>query len=135
MGRIAGVLHTQHVASDYSAVTLQGARRFFVQRGDPVPEVRPLSGGESSRAYAYRQGARTLVVRFNASSTAFEKDRLAQGLCEAVGLPIPPILEIGAYAGGSYAISPLYPGMIAQDVDRATALALVPSLLEALHRI
>jgi len=129
-------VHTSRVAPLYSAVTLEGARHFLSQRGGPpARDVRPLAGGEFSRAYAYRQGARALVVRFSADGTAFEKDRLAHALCAGLGLPIPPVLEVGSHAGGSYAISPLLPGVLVQDVDRATALALVPPLLDALHRI
>jgi hygromycin-B 4-O-kinase len=103
--------------------------------GAPVSDLRRLSGGEFSRAYAYRQGDQNLVVRFSSTSLAFEKDRIAYGRCRDLGLPIAAILEIGNYANESYAISPLLPGTLVQDVDRPTALVLVPQLLDALHRI
>ncbi|GHO85572.1 hypothetical protein [Dictyobacter formicarum] len=61
---------------NYRSITLEGAQRFLADRGGaPASEVRQLSGGEFSRAYAYRQEEQVLVVRFSATSTAFEKDR------------------------------------------------------------
>lgn len=127
---------TKPIASNDTVAALDRVKRFLSNHsGAPVSNLRLLPGGESSRAYAYRQNDQDLVVRFSSTSVAFEKDRIAYRRCRDLGLPLPLILEIGTTDPESYAISPLLPGVLVQDVDRPTALALVPSLLDALHRI
>lgn len=127
---------TRPIASNHAVADLDRVKHFLSNHsGAPVSDLRRLSGGEFSRAYAYRQNDQNLVMRVSSASEAFEKDRIAYRRCRDLGLPMPAILEIGTLDAERYAISPLLPGVLVQDVDRPTALALVPSLLDALHRI
>ncbi len=67
--------------------------------------LKPLAGGEWSRAYAFRDGDRDLVVRAGAYVEDFQKDRFAMRFASS-DLPVPPVLEIGELPeGGYYAVS------------------------------
>jgi len=71
---------------------------------DPSP-LTPLAGGEWSRAYAFRDGNRDLVVRVGAYVEDFQKDRFAMRFASS-DLPVPRVLEIGVLPeGGHYAVS------------------------------
>ena len=71
---------------------------------DPSP-LTPLVGGEWSRAYAFRDGNRDLVVRAGAYVEDFQKDRFAMRFASS-DLPVPRVLEIGVLPeGGHYAVS------------------------------
>ena len=67
--------------------------------------LEPLAGGEWSRAYAFRDGNRDLVVRAGAYVEDFQKDRFAMQFASS-DLPVPRVLEIGELPeDGYYAIS------------------------------
>lgn len=99
--------------------------------GPDIHAVTQLVHGAWSRAYAYRQGDRDLVVRFSALDEDFRKDELAASH-GSPSLPIPRMIEIGETASGFYAISERLFGDVLEDVDGTQMRALLPSILSAL---
>lgn len=104
---------------------------FLRQRVGDVHDVVAIGAGEWSRAFAFRQEGGERVVRFSAMAEDFAKDRLAARFASP-SLPIPPIVEIGAAPGGSYAIAPRAPGGFLDELDGEQMRRLLPSLFAAL---
>ncbi|MBO0702990.1 MAG: aminoglycoside phosphotransferase family protein [Candidatus Dormibacteraeota bacterium] len=99
-----------------------------VEMADDLPQ------GEWSRAYAFRQGGRELVVRFNTDRHAFDVDLLALRFASPA-LPIPAVLRVGEVEGGYYAISERAFGDFLEDLPPERMEALVPSLLATLDAL
>lgn len=93
-----------------------------------------LPQGEWSRAYAFRQGGRDLVVRFNPAREAFDLDLVALRFASPA-LPIPDVLEVGEAGGGYYAISERAFGDFLEDLPPGRTEAAMPSLLATLDAL
>ena len=63
--------------------------------GPDVADVRPLAGGELSRAFALRLAGRALVLRVAADGAGFARDLDAFQRFAGPDLPIPRIIETG----------------------------------------
>jgi len=101
---------------------------------EPVTDVVPLSGGEWSQAFAFKQGGKDYVLRLSRSEDDFLIDRFANRFSSA-SLPIPKIVELGAAFGCCYAVSERAFGTMLDDLDKASMKRTVPSLLETLDAI
>lgn len=110
------------------------ARDFLRARGHDASDLEPLSGGEWSTAFAFREGDREYVVRFHERRDDLEKDRYAQRWVEQ-RLRTPRVLEIGGLADGAYGISERVRGMPLDDLDEAAMRRTLPSLLAAMDAI
>jgi hygromycin-B 4-O-kinase len=111
------------------------ALRFLRSRfGDGVQVGEDLPQGEWSRAYAFRDRGRELVVRFNPERHAFDVDLLALRFASPE-LPIPAVLEIGEYEGGYYAISMRAFGDFLEELSPEQMRAAVPSVLDTLDAL
>ena len=73
----------------------------------PVEDLRPLTGGYWSSAFAFRSSLDELVIRFNRDPTGFEIDAKAM---QFESLPVPRILEIGEGLGFHFALSERHHG-------------------------
>jgi hygromycin-B 4-O-kinase len=100
----------------------------------PIVDVVPLSGGEWSQAFAFRQGGKELVVRFGVHEDDFLKDRFA-GQFGRPELPVPKVLEIGEAFGAHYAISERAFGTMLDDLDKAAMRRIIPSLFATMDAI
>jgi aminoglycoside phosphotransferase (APT) family kinase protein len=111
------------------------ARRFLERRfGGGVEMGDDLPQGAWSRAYAFRQAGRELVVRFNPDRLAFDVDRLALRFASPA-LPIPDVFEVGAVDGDYYAISERCFGDFLEDLAPERVEAAIPSLLATLEAL
>jgi hygromycin-B 4-O-kinase len=71
-----------------------------------VGDVCALVGGEHSRAFGFRSEGRALVLRVGHSDAGYRKDRFAHEHLASDRLPVPRVLEIGAFdEERSFAIS------------------------------
>ncbi|HEV8656758.1 MAG TPA: phosphotransferase [Candidatus Limnocylindria bacterium] len=100
-------------------------------RGYHPDNVVPLTGGLWSAAFAFRENARELVVRFHERRDDLEKDRFAARWAGR-RLRTPRIIEIGDMPRGAYAISERVRGVQLDDLDEAGMRAALPSLLATL---
>jgi len=99
--------------------------------GGRAVAVEPLTGGDWSRAFAFRLGRRPLVVRFGAWRDDFEKDRTAMAF-SGVDLPVPRVIEIGEALGGFYAVSERHFGRFLEELDDGGFRRVLPNLFRAL---
>ena len=102
--------------------------------GRRLERLEPLAEGAWSQAWAVRQGARELVVRWSELEEDFRSDERASGYASAA-LPVPRMLEIGPALGGWYAITERRHGTVLEDRDAAGMTAVLPSLLATLDAL
>lgn len=108
------------------------------QFGSEVADVRPLSGGEFSRAFAFTAAGRAYVVRVSAfahAAEAFAKDDYAWRHFASPALPIPRVVTIGQSGDGHYAISERVVGGRLEALPRAARRALLPATLDTFDAI
>jgi hygromycin-B 4-O-kinase len=108
------------------------------QFADDADAVRPLAGGEFSRAFAFTAGGRAYVVRLNAAAHAaegFAKDDYAWRRFASPALPIPRVVAIGRMADVSFAISERAAGRTLHEHSPAERRALLPATLDTLDAI
>jgi hygromycin-B 4-O-kinase len=118
-----------------AAITAADVEAFLTARfGRAVDAVAPIGRGEWSRAFAYRRGGGDYVVRFGALDEDYRKDQFATRFRSA-RLPIPAVIEVGATAGGYYAISERAFGDDLDALDGPRLRAALPSLFRALDAI
>jgi hygromycin-B 4-O-kinase len=113
------------------------AEAFLVARYGDVQDVRPLTGGFWSAAFAFQHAGRELVLRFGSRADWFEADRIAATFASP-SLPVPEVLEVGEALDSAYAISVRFHGMNLEDVrpDQSDAAnLLLTALLGALYDI
>jgi hygromycin-B 4-O-kinase len=127
MGRIAPISRE----NGDPAAALRFLRKRF---GEGVDMGEDLPQGEWSRAYAFRDDGRDLVVRFNPERHAFDVDLLALRYASP-DLPIPAVLEVGETDGGYYAISERAFGDFLEELTPERMEAVVPSLLDTLDAL
>jgi aminoglycoside phosphotransferase (APT) family kinase protein len=94
----------------------------------------PLGGGDWSRAFAFRLGPSSLVVRFGMYREDYMKDRQAMTFA-GPDLPVPHVLEIGDAFGGAYAISERHFGVFLETLDEPRFRRLLPALLRGLDAL
>jgi hygromycin-B 4-O-kinase len=108
------------------------ARAFLSARyHDAADHVTEVGRGEWSVAYAFRISGSEYVIRFGRDVEDFEKDRLASAY-RSMRLPIPRVIEIGASAGGYYAISERICGRFLNTLTEPGMRAVLPSLFATL---
>jgi hygromycin-B 4-O-kinase len=106
--------------------------------GTEIQGLRLLKGGQLSQAFGFDAGGEALVVRFNQTSTGFERDRYAWEHFASPALPIPRVLTLDEAEGLAFAISDFVPGGHLHMRPPAAYLRLLPlalDALDALHRI
>ena len=104
----------------------------------PVMDLRPLVGGEFSRAFAFDAGGEALVVRVSESPFAAEvyaKDEYAYRQFASPQLPIPRMVALGELAELHYAISARAAGDRVEVMPPAARPALYPALLDTLDAL
>lgn len=105
--------------------------------GATISDVEPLTGGFWSSAWGYRANGDDLVLRLGSVLEGFHADRAAMQFASDE-LPVPPVHEIGAALGMSYAISERRRGRFLEEVEPSLALSTGPSvvgLLAAMYRV
>lgn len=111
---------------------------FLAGRPGAAEDIRPLSGGAWSSAWAYRVGGEELVVRFGPEVAWYEAERTAMAFGSA-DLPVPEVREVGTTPSGrAYAISVRHHGRFLEDTPVDLADAIGPTLtrlLLALYRV
>jgi hygromycin-B 4-O-kinase len=117
---------SEAIDPDLTSVTSHLAARF-----GSVAALTPLEGGEWSRAFAFRAGARELVLRIGSVEEDYEKDRVAASW-RRDGLPVATILETGEIGGIAYAISERVHGSAIEELDRTGWRRVLPHLFDAL---
>jgi hygromycin-B 4-O-kinase len=119
-------------------VSLEDARDFLRSQVGAVDSVRALEGGEHSRAFGFAWQGRAFVLRVGYSDAGYKKDRFAYLHFASAQLPIPRVLEIGAFdAERSFALSERAAGgpLAAQSREEIPAwLGAIFGVLLALHR-
>ncbi|HSX35911.1 MAG TPA: phosphotransferase [Patescibacteria group bacterium] len=114
-------------------LTAMQVQAFMAGRSDrPVSEVVPLSGGEWSQAFGFKQAGQDLVVRFGQHQEDYLRDQFAAQHFGSVGLPIPNVLEVGEAFGGYYAVSVRAYGTMIDDLDKPAMRRVVPSLMSTM---
>jgi len=103
--------------------------------GDAIAEVRPLDGGQISRAFSFVAGGRAYVARFNASAAGFARDRYASQLFASTGVPVPRVVTIGQVDDLHFAISEQAPGRTLKSLSAVEYQRLLPQALDVLDRI
>ena len=103
-----------------------------------VGEIRPLAGGEFSRAFAFDAPDGAFVVRVSTSPHAAEvyaKDEWAYRHFAAPGSPIPRVVARGEEGGLQFAISERVAGERLEMIPPAERPVLFPALLDTLDAI
>ena len=113
------------------SITAAEARDFLRRHGHPASDLEPLSGGEWSAAFAFREDQRAYVVRFHERRDDLEKDLYAQRWVSS-RLRTPRVVEIGDLPEGAYGISERVRGTPLDDLDEVGMRRALPSLLAAM---
>ena len=103
-----------------------------------VTDVRPLAGGEFSRAFAFDAGGRAYVVRLSAfvdAAEAFAKDDYAWRHFAAPALPVPRVVAAGRNGDDQFAISERVAGERLECLPPSARRALLPATLDAVDAI
>lgn len=109
--------------------SVDAAAAFLLQRYGPgTTDVAVLGGGDWSRAFSFRLGARDLVARFGLHVEDFRTDEKAMAFARPE-LPIPEILEIREALDGYYAISERSFGRFLDQLDEPGWRRVTPALL------
>lgn len=106
--------------------------------GDNVIDIRPLTGGVFSRAFAFVADDRDYVIRLNREVHArqsFAKDDYAWRHFASPALPIPRIIAAGESAGFHYAIGEKVAGRTLNACSPAERRAVLPALLETVEAV
>jgi len=116
-------------------VTDAEARRFVAEYyGRRAEDVRALSAGEWSQAYAFVLDNQPVVIRFGDHVEDFRKDQaMASRSCPV--LPIPAVIEIGAAWDAYFAVSERAPGDLLDGLDDAGMRVVLPGLLAMLDAL
>lgn len=116
-------------------LTIQQVQMFLSEHYKTgITNVRALSGGQWSQAFAYRQSEHEFVIRFGMHEEDYLKDRFACQFASPT-LPIPQVLEVGRAHGGYYAISERAQGTMIDELDKSAMLRVIPSLFETMDAI
>lgn len=100
--------------------------------------LRPLAGGEFSRAFAFDAPEGAFVVRVSDAPFAAEvyaKDAYAYRHFAGPNLPIPPMVAHGEFGGLSFAITERAAGDRLEMIPPAARPSLYPALLDTLDAI
>lgn len=103
-----------------------------------VAGIRPLAGGEFSRAFAFTSGDRAYVVRLSAfahAAEAFAKDDYAGRHFASAALPIPRIVTSGQSGDEHFAISERIVGRRLAALPARARRALLPATLDTFAAI
>jgi len=96
----------------------------------------PMAEGMESQPLSFTLCNQEFVLRINPSIEGFKKDEYAYQNFSSSKIPIPKIVEYGSFsAGHAFCISEKAPGIIYQDADEATVMALAKDVLELLFAI
>jgi hygromycin-B 4-O-kinase len=101
-------------------------------------DLRPLAGGEFSRAFAFDADGRPYVIRVSLSphaSEVYAKDEWAFRHFASSALPIPCVVVRGEDGGLHFAISERMAGERIEVIPPAARPALYPALLDVLDAI
>jgi len=101
---------------------------------EPLSDIVPLSGGEWSQAFGFKQGGEDYVVRFGQDKDDYLRDKLMSGHASTV-LPIPRVLEVGEAFDGYYAISERAFGTMIDQLDKPAMKRVMPSLFTTMDAI
>ena len=104
----------------------------------PIADLRPLVGGEFSRAFAFDAAEGAFVIRVNDSPHAaesFAKDERAARQFAGPRLPIPRVVARGEEAGLHFCIGERAAGDRAELIPSAERHAFFPALLGTLDAI
>nr|WP_255639196.1 aminoglycoside phosphotransferase family protein [Deinococcus betulae] len=99
--------------------------------GLTVTDVQPLAGGHFSQAFGFEADGRRLVARFGTQDAAYRKDAYA-GATFARVLPVPRVLQISAFQGGTVAVSERAPGRMMSEYSNDFLAQFQPARLELL---
>src|SRR3712207_1991468 len=103
-----------------------------------VADLRPLAGGEFSRAFAFDADSRALVVRVSEmvfADEVYAKDAYADRHFAGPGLPIPRVVARGRDGDLHYAISERAAGDRMEVLVPEVRRSLFPGLLDTLDAI
>lgn len=96
---------------------------------EPISDLRPIEGGELSKAYSYRLRDREFVVRFNRNGEGFRKERYIFEHFAPQGLPIPRMHEVGRAGELYYSIADKIPGKSLVTYPEDDVAKLVPEVV------
>lgn len=91
----------------------------------PGIQLRPLSEGLESQAFAFSADGLDLIARVNRDDAGFAKDAFVFRHFAGAALPVPEILAISRHDGVVLCVSRQVPGITLQDVDARRLLYLV----------
>ena len=98
-----------------------------------------IDGGEASQAFSFENSTGNFVIRINASSNGFEKDKYAYNNFQNNSIPIPKIISVGLFNEQyQYAISEKSEGSVLKDVTDNEYKEILPELfkiLTSIHKI
>jgi hygromycin-B 4-O-kinase len=109
-------------------------RLLETRTGSSVTDLERIPHGEWSTAYRFRQGGRTLVVRFSRYREDLDKDRFA-ARWSSDALPIPSILELAEAPEGWLAISEWVAGAYLESLDEQAMHMVSPAFLSAMDAV
>ncbi len=108
------------------------------QLADEVTDLERLKGGVFSRAYGFRAGGESFVVRLSSAphaAEAFAKDDYAARHFASPSLPIPRITAIGVLDDEDFSIGERMPGRTLEELTPTERLPVLPAKLETLDAI
>lgn len=127
----------QSIAPDpaEAAAGLAGRIAANVLGAEPL-SVEPLVGGVIARVFRVEVPGRTVVVRLQPGlPAAFAADRAVMPLLAGSGLPVPELLGAGERDGAGYTVTGWVDGTAVDSLPEAGQRAVLPEMLDILHRI
>ena len=110
------------------------AQALIATLGYSDSHIEALSGGESSRAYAFTTKTGSLVLRVN-HHAPYDIDSSLSNFLQDSEVPVPPVLQTGTNEGRFWAISERSPGFLVEDLDLPRHLALRNDLVATMIAI
>ncbi len=103
---------------------------------DDVSDIAFVEGGESSQAFSFKREEQELIIRINAGSKGFEKDKYVFENFNSPNIPVPKVFDIGKYDDKHhYAISEKASGKLLQNLSDEEYEAIFPELVNVLNAI
>lgn len=99
-----------------------------------ISEVKPISGGERSKAFLFESNGKKYIFRENKRDIGFKKDKYAYNNCGKI-VPIPKIIKIGQFEDRYYAISDFCKGKSLEERETRFSNILIENLIITLDRI
>ncbi|CAM4338722.1 aminoglycoside phosphotransferase family protein [Paenibacillus alkaliterrae] len=126
-------------AYEKPSLDIGAVKRLLEQRSRiEAEDIAPVSGGNLSSVFFFKQGGKEFVIRFSDLAGSYDRERYISRLLASQGVPYPRVLDDGKLGSLSYSISEKLEGGMLADVPEEQRGGLMPDLVKhisAMNRV